>query len=82
MHDSAVNQQAIITPRLPIPVIIIMIMLIIIIIIIGPNNNNVGVTVTNTNDIREGIKRRVNMGNIRYYSLEEILSSAFQEIEN
>ena len=32
-------------------------------------------TVTNTNDIREGIKRRTNMGNACYYSLEKILSS-------
>ena len=34
-----------------------------------------GVTVTNTNDIREDIKRRINMGNACYYSLEKILSS-------
>ena len=34
-----------------------------------------GVTVTNTNDIREEIKRRINMGNACYYSLEKILSS-------
>ena len=34
-----------------------------------------GVTVTNTNDIREEIKRRLNMGNACYYSLEKILSS-------
>ena len=33
-----------------------------------------GVTVTNTNDIREKIKRRINMGNACYYSLEKILS--------
>ena len=33
-----------------------------------------GVTVTNTNDIREEIKRRINMGNACYYSLEKILS--------
>ena len=33
-----------------------------------------GVTVTNTNDIREEIKRRINMGNA-CYSLEKILSS-------
>ena len=32
------------------------------------------VTVTNTNDIREEIKRRINMGNACYYSLEKILS--------
>ena len=34
-----------------------------------------GVTVTNTNDIREEIKRRINMRNTCYYSLEKILSS-------
>ena len=34
-----------------------------------------GVTVTNTNDIGEEIKRRINMGNSCYYSLEKILSS-------
>ena len=34
-----------------------------------------GVTVTNTNDICEKIKRRINMGNACYYSLEKILSS-------
>ena len=34
-----------------------------------------GVTVTNTNDIREEVKRRINMGNACYYSLENILSS-------
>ena len=34
-----------------------------------------GVTITNTNDIREEIKRRINMGNACYYSLETILSS-------
>ena len=34
-----------------------------------------GVTVTNTNDIREEIKRRINMGNACYYPLEKILSS-------
>ena len=28
----------------------------------------------NTNDMREGIKRRINMGNACYYSLEKILS--------
>ena len=33
-----------------------------------------GVTVTNTKDIREEIKRRINMGNACYYSLEKILS--------
>ena len=31
--------------------------------------------VTNTNDIREEIKRRMNMGNACYYSLEKISSS-------
>ena len=34
-----------------------------------------GVTVINTNDIRKEIKRRINMGNACYYSLEKILSS-------
>ena len=34
-----------------------------------------GVTVTNTNDIREEIKRTINMGNACYYPLEKILSS-------
>ena len=34
-----------------------------------------GVTVTNTNDIRKEIKRRINMENACYYSLEKILSS-------
>ena len=34
-----------------------------------------GVTLTNTSDIREEIKRRINMGNACYYSLEKILSS-------
>ena len=34
-----------------------------------------GVTVTNTNDIREEIKRRINMGNVCYYSLEKMFSS-------
>ena len=34
-----------------------------------------GVQVTNINDIREEIKRRINMENACYYSLEEILSS-------
>ena len=33
-----------------------------------------GVTVTNTNDIPEEIKRRINMGNAFYYSLEKISS--------
>ena len=31
-----------------------------------------GVTVTNINNIREEIKRRINMGNADYYSLEKI----------
>ena len=34
-----------------------------------------GITVTNTNDIRIEIKRRINMGNACYYSLQKILSS-------
>ena len=34
-----------------------------------------GVTVTNTNDIREEIKRKINMGNTCHYSLEKILLS-------
>ena len=34
-----------------------------------------GITVTNTNYIREEIKRRINIGNAWYYSLEKILSS-------
>ena len=34
-----------------------------------------GVTETNTKDIREEIKRRINMGNACYNSLEKILSS-------
>ena len=34
-----------------------------------------GITVTNTNDIHEEIKRRINMGNVCYYSLEKIVSS-------
>ena len=34
-----------------------------------------GVTVTNTNDICKEIKHKINMGNLCYYSLEEILSS-------
>ena len=33
-----------------------------------------GVAVTNTNDMHEDIKRRINMGNACYYSLENILS--------
>ena len=39
------------------------------------NFRYLGVTVTNKNDIREEIKRRINMGNAWYYSLEKILSS-------
>ena len=39
------------------------------------NFRYLGVTVTNTNDIREEIKRRINMGNSCYYSLQKILSS-------
>ena len=41
-----------------------------------------GVTVTKTNNIREEIKRRINMGNACYYSHEKILLSRlfFQEI--
>ncbi|KAJ4435398.1 hypothetical protein ANN_18013 [Periplaneta americana] len=35
-----------------------------------------GATVTNINDIREEIKRRINMGNACYYSLEKLLSSS------
>ena len=34
-----------------------------------------GATVTNTNDFREEIKRRINMGNACYYSLEKMISS-------
>ena len=34
------------------------------------------VTLTDTNDIREDIKRRINMGNEYYYTLEKILSSS------
>ena len=34
-----------------------------------------GLTVTNTNDIREEIKRRINVGNACYYSILKILSS-------
>ena len=34
-----------------------------------------GLTVTNTNDIRKETKRRINMENACYYSLEKILSS-------
>ena len=37
--------------------------------------HELGVTVTNTNDIREEIKRRINMGNTSYYSLENMLLS-------
>ncbi|KAJ4439792.1 hypothetical protein ANN_07920 [Periplaneta americana] len=35
-----------------------------------------GATVTNINDIREEIKRRINMGNECYYSVEKLLSSS------
>ncbi|KAJ4432164.1 hypothetical protein ANN_20780 [Periplaneta americana] len=35
-----------------------------------------GVTVTNINDTREEIKRRINMGNACYYSVEKLLSSS------
>ncbi|KAJ4446933.1 hypothetical protein ANN_13635 [Periplaneta americana] len=35
-----------------------------------------GATVTNINDTREEIKRRINMGNACYYSVEELLSSS------
>ena len=34
-----------------------------------------GVTVKNTNDMREEIKRRINMGNACFYTHEKILSS-------
>ena len=34
-----------------------------------------GVTITNTNNMREEIKRRINIGKACYYSLEKILSS-------
>ena len=37
------------------------------------------ITVTNINDIREEIKRRINMGNACYYSFEKILSSRLLE---
>ena len=42
------------------------------------------VAVTNTNDFREEIKRRINMGNACYYSLEEhfIVPPALQETES
>ncbi|KAJ4444631.1 hypothetical protein ANN_06427 [Periplaneta americana] len=36
-----------------------------------------GATVTNMNDIREEIKRRIKMGNARYYSVEKLLSSTY-----
>ena len=39
------------------------------------NFKYLGITVTDTNDIREEIKRRINMGNACYYSTEKILSS-------
>ncbi|KAJ4441433.1 hypothetical protein ANN_11288 [Periplaneta americana] len=35
-----------------------------------------GATVTNINDTREEIKRRINMGNTCYYSVEKLLSSS------
>ncbi|KAJ4428651.1 hypothetical protein ANN_25644 [Periplaneta americana] len=35
-----------------------------------------GATVTNINDTREKIKRRINMGNVCYYSVEKLLSSS------
>ncbi|KAJ4425798.1 hypothetical protein ANN_27423 [Periplaneta americana] len=35
-----------------------------------------GATVTNINDTREQIKRRINMGNACYYSVEKLLSSS------
>ncbi|KAJ4445782.1 hypothetical protein ANN_12467 [Periplaneta americana] len=35
-----------------------------------------GATVTNINDSREEIKRRINMGNAFYYSVEKLLSSS------
>ncbi|KAJ4451108.1 hypothetical protein ANN_02548 [Periplaneta americana] len=35
-----------------------------------------GATVTNMNDTREEIKRRINLGNACYYSLEKLLSSS------
>ncbi|KAJ4438965.1 hypothetical protein ANN_14919 [Periplaneta americana] len=37
-----------------------------------------GATVTNINDTREEIKRRINMGNACYYSVEKLLSSSLQ----
>ncbi|KAJ4444843.1 hypothetical protein ANN_06640 [Periplaneta americana] len=35
-----------------------------------------GATITNINDTREEIKRRINMGNAYYYSIEKLLSSS------
>ncbi|KAJ4435173.1 hypothetical protein ANN_23749 [Periplaneta americana] len=35
-----------------------------------------GATVTNINDTREEIKRRINVGNVCYYSVEKLLSSS------
>ncbi|KAJ4443700.1 hypothetical protein ANN_05375 [Periplaneta americana] len=35
-----------------------------------------GATITNINDTREEIKRRINMGNACYYSVEKLLSSS------
>ncbi|KAJ4439352.1 hypothetical protein ANN_07474 [Periplaneta americana] len=37
---------------------------------------HLGTTVTNINDTREEIKRRINMGNACYYSVEKLLSSS------
>ncbi|KAJ4449632.1 hypothetical protein ANN_01036 [Periplaneta americana] len=37
-----------------------------------------GATVTNINDTREEIKRRINMGNVCYYSVEKLLSSSLK----
>ena len=34
-----------------------------------------GITITNINNFREEIKRRINLGNACYYSIEKILSS-------
>ncbi|KAJ4433672.1 hypothetical protein ANN_15982, partial [Periplaneta americana] len=41
-----------------------------------------GATVTNINDIREEIKRRINMGNACYYSVDLIIQSAVQKSES
>ncbi|KAJ4450606.1 hypothetical protein ANN_02032 [Periplaneta americana] len=40
------------------------------------NFKYLGATVTNINDTREEIKRRINMGNAFYYSVEKLLSSS------